>query len=156
MSAEPDHPAPAFRLPATGGQTLGPADYAGDILVLYFYPRDNTPGCIQEGEAFRDRYDDFRACGAHILGVSRDSLRRHEAFREKHGFMFHLASDADETACRSYDVLREKTLYGRRHIGIERSTFVIDPDSVIRHVWRAVKIAEHVDEVLAAVRALRA
>lgn len=154
MSVEVQDNAPDFKAAATGDKTLTLADFAGRTLVLYFYPRDNTPGCTQEGEAFRDQYDEFRASGAEIVGVSRDSLRKHENFRNKHGFPFDLISDADERMCKDYDVLKEKNMYGRTHIGIERSTFVIDGDGVVRNVWRGVKVADHADEVLSAVRAL--
>lgn len=154
MSAQINDPAPDFRAPATGDQTLRLSDFAGQTLVLYFYPRDNTPGCTQEGESFRDLYDRFVDAGAVIVGVSRDSLRKHENFRAKHDFPFHLISDADERLCQAYDVLKEKTLYGRTHIGIERSTFVIDGQGVIRQVWRGVKVADHAQDVLAAVQAL--
>lgn len=154
MSVDSQDKAPDFHAPATGDQQLRLADFAGRILVLYFYPRDNTPGCTQEGEAFRDLYPQFQQAGAEIVGVSRDSLRKHENFRAKYDFPFHLISDADEKLCVAYDVLKEKTLYGRKHIGIERSTFVIDGDGIIRNVWRGVKVADHAGEVLAAVRSL--
>lgn len=156
MTVETQAAAPDFRAPATGDKTLSLADFAGRTLVLYFYPRDNTPGCTQEGEAFRDAYDEFRAAGADIVGVSRDSLRKHENFRAKYDFPFDLISDADEKVCRAYDVLKEKNMYGRKHIGIERSTFVIDGDGVIRHAWRGVKVSAHAEEVLEAVRGLAA
>ncbi|MGN8160240.1 peroxiredoxin [Salinisphaera sp. RV14] len=152
----PEDKAPDFKAPATGDKTLSLADFAGRTLVLYFYPRDNTPGCTQEGEAFRDLYTAFQAAGAEIVGVSRDSLRKHENFRSKHGFPFELISDADESVCNAYGVLKEKNMYGRTHIGIERSTFVIDGTGVVRNVWRGVKVPDHADEVLAAVRALPA
>ena len=154
MSVDVNDPAPDFRAPATGDQSLSLSDFAGQTLVLYFYPRDNTPGCTQEGEAFRDHHDEFRAAGAQIVGVSRDSIRKHDNFRAKYDFPFHLISDADEKLCSAFDVLKEKNMYGRTHIGIERSTFVIDGKGVIRHAWRGVKVSEHVGEVLAAVRAL--
>jgi peroxiredoxin Q/BCP len=154
MTVDTAQRAPDFSAAATGDQTLRLTDFAGHILVLYFYPRDNTPGCTQEGEAFRDHYKDFTAAGAEIVGVSRDSLKKHENFRAKYDFPFALISDGDETLCRAYGVLKEKTMYGRKHIGIERSTFVIDGQGIIRHAWRGVKVAEHAEEVLAAVRAL--
>lgn len=153
-TVSPADKAPDFQAAATGDKTLSLADFAGQTLVLYFYPRDNTPGCTQEGEAFRDLYDQFRAAGADIVGVSRDSLRKHENFRSKYDFPFDLISDADESLCNAYGVLKEKNMYGRTHIGIERSTFVIDGTGVVRHVWRGVKVADHAEEVLAAVRAL--
>ena len=154
MTLQPKERAPAFSAPATGDKKLALSDFAGRTLVLYFYPRDNTPGCTQEGEAFRDLYDQFQAAGADIVGVSRDSLRKHENFRAKYDFPFDLISDADEKLCNAFGVLKEKNMYGRKHIGIERSTFVIDGGGVIRQVWRGVKVADHADEVLTAVRAL--
>lgn len=154
MTLEINDRAPDFSAPATDDKTLSLADFAGRTLVLYFYPRDNTPGCTQEGEAFRDLYPDFRSANADIVGVSRDSLRKHENFRAKYAFPFDLISDADESLCAAFDVLKEKNMYGRKHIGIERSTFVIDADGVIRHAWRGVKVADHAQEVLEAVRAL--
>jgi peroxiredoxin Q/BCP len=154
MTLQTQERAPDFVAPATGDQKLGLSDFAGRTLVLYFYPRDNTPGCTQEGEAFRDLYPAFRDAGAEIVGVSRDSLRKHENFRAKHDFPFDLISDADEKVCNAFGVLKEKNMYGRKHIGIERSTFVIDGEGVIRHAWRGVKVADHAEEVLAAVREL--
>lgn len=154
MSLDVNDAAPAFRAPATGDQSLSLTDFAGKTLVLYFYPRDNTPGCTQEGEAFRDLYAEFQAANAEIVGVSRDSIRKHDNFRAKYDFPFHLISDADEKLCNAFEVLKEKNMYGRTHVGIERSTFVIDDAGVIRHAWRGVKVSEHVNEVLAAVRAL--
>lgn len=154
MTAEINQPAPNFSAAATGDKTLSLADFAGKMLVLYFYPRDNTPGCTQEGEAFRDLHDAFQAAGAEIVGVSRDSLRKHENFRAKYDFPFALISDAEEKVCNAYGVLKEKNMYGRKHIGIERSTFVIDGDGVIRQVWRGVKVGDHAQAVLDTVREL--
>ena len=154
MTLQAQDRAPDFNAPATGDKKLALSDFTGRTLVLYFYPRDNTPGCTQEGEAFRDLYDAFRQANADIVGVSRDSLRKHDNFRAKYDFPFDLISDADEKLCKAFGVLKEKNMYGRKHIGIERSTFVIDGDGLIRHVWRGVKVADHADEVLAAVRAL--
>lgn len=151
MTATIDKPAPDFELPATGGDDVRLSDLRGKAVVLYFYPRDNTPGCTREGQDFRDRHEDFRTAGAEILGVSRDSIRKHENFKAKYGFPFPLLADADETACRAYGVLKEKKLYGKTHIGIERSTFLIDADGVLRREWRGVKVDGHADEVLAAV-----
>ena len=154
MALQIDESAPDFKAAATGEQTLSLADYAGQRLVLYFYPRDNTPGCTQEGEGFRDLYDAFVAENTAIVGVSRDSLRKHENFRAKHDFPFHLISDSDERLCEAYDVLKEKNMYGRTHVGIERSTLLIDDKRVVRNIWRGVKVADHAQEVLEAVRAL--
>ncbi len=143
-----------FELPATGGRTIRLADLKGSKVVLYFYPRDSTPGCTREGQDFRDRHAEFEAANTVILGVSRDSIRAHENFKAKQGFPFELLSDSEETLCRQFDVIREKNLYGRKHMGIVRSTFLIDAQGVLRHEWRKVKVPGHVEEVLEAVRAL--
>jgi peroxiredoxin Q/BCP len=147
-------PAPDFDLPATGDRTLRLSDLRGRHVVVYFYPRDNTPGCTTEGRDFRDRTAEFLAANTRILGISRDSLKSHEKFRDKHGFTFDLVSDPDETACNAFDVIREKNMYGRKVRGIERSTFLIDSRGVLRHEWRGVRVPGHVDEVLAAVQQL--
>lgn len=152
MSATVDRPAPDFELPATGGENVRLHDLRGETVVLYFYPRDNTPGCTQEGQDFRDLYADFRAAGARILGVSRDSLRKHENFKAKHDFPFDLLADEDGTVCEAYGVLKEKKMYGKTHVGIERSTFLIDPEGVLRREWRGVKVKGHAEAVLAAIR----
>ena len=152
MTATVDRPAPDFELPATGGETVRLSDLRGETVVLYFYPRDNTPGCTQEGQDFRDLHADFRAAGARILGVSRDSLRKHENFKAKHDFPFELLADEDGTACEAYGVLKEKMMYGKTHVGIERSTFLIDPEGVLRRVWRGGKVKGHAEAVLATVR----
>lgn len=154
MTTETNNQAPQFSAPATGGQTLSLADFAGQTLVLYFYPRDDTPGCTQEGEAFRDRYADFRGAGAEVVGVSRDSLKKHENFKAKYDFPFDLIADTDETLCNAYGVLKEKNMYGKKHIGIERSTFLIDGDGVVRRLWRGVKVPGHAEEVLDSIRDL--
>lgn len=143
-----------FTLPATGDQDLSLADFNNRHLVLYFYPRDNTPGCTREGQDFRDAYAAFQSAGAEILGVSRDSLKAHENFKAKQRFPFELLSDAEEKLCRQFDVIKEKNMYGRKVMGIERSTFLIDKNGVLRQVWRKVRVPGHVDEVLEAVRAL--
>ena len=155
MTIDVNDKAPAFTAAASGERTLSLADFAGQTLVLYFYPRDNTPGCTQEGEAFRDLHADFRAAGAAIVGVSRDSVKKHENFRAKYAFPFDLIADSDETLCNAYGVLKEKSMYGKKHIGIERSTFVIDGDGIIRHIWRGVKVPGHVEQVLIAVHELQ-
>ncbi|MDT0635431.1 peroxiredoxin [Spectribacter hydrogenoxidans] len=151
MSELLDRPAPDITLPATGDQSLSLADLRGQVVVLYFYPRDNTPGCTREGEAFRDRYEQFRQAGAEVLGVSRDTVQKHENFRAKYDFPFHLLADTEETACRAFGVLREKMMYGRKSIGIERSTFLIDDQGVVRREWRGVSVKGHADEVLQAI-----
>ncbi len=147
-------PAPDFTLPATGGQEITLSGLRGRNVVLYFYPRDNTPGCTREGQAFRDHHAEFERLDTVILGISRDSVRTHENFRAKHQFPFQLLSDSDETVCNLYGVIKEKNMYGRKVMGIERSTFLIDREGVLRREWRKVKVAGHVEEVLEAVRAL--
>ncbi len=143
-----------FSLPATGDQTLSLEDFKGKHLVLYFYPKDNTSGCAKEGEGFRDAYADFQAAGADVLGVSRDSIKSHENFKAKYGFPFELLSDADEALCGQFDVIHEKSMYGRKFMGLVRSTFLIDKDGILRQEWRKVRVPGHVDAVLEAVRGL--
>jgi len=138
----------AFSLPATGDQTLSLADFAGKNLVIYFYPKDNTPGCIKEGQAFRDLYPEFEKLNTAILGVSRDSVRVHENFKAKQAFPFDLLSDKEEELCKQFDVIKLKKSYGREYMGIERSTFLIDSTGRLQHEWRKVKVAGHADEVL--------
>lgn len=146
--------APRFDLPATGGRRIALTDLHGHPVVLYFYPKDSTPGCTQEGQDFQALAGEFAALGAVVIGVSRDSVASHDRFRTKQGFTFDLLSDADETACRAYDVIREKNMYGRTVLGIERSTFLIDAAGVLRAAWRKVKVKDHASTVLAAVKAL--
>ncbi len=146
--------APDFVLPATGGREMRLSDLRGRHVVLYFYPKDSTPGCTTEGQDFRDHADAFAAANTIVLGVSRDSIKSHERFREKQGFNFDLISDPDEQACSAYGVIKEKNLYGKRIRGIERSTFLIDAEGRLRQAWRKVKVRGHVDEVLQAARAL--
>ncbi len=138
----------AFSLPATGDQTLSLADFAGKNLIIYFYPKDNTPGCIKEGQAFRDLYPEFEKLNTAILGVSRDSVRVHENFKAKQAFPFELLSDKEEQLCKQFDVIKLKKNYGREYMGIERSTFLIDGEGKLRHEWRKVKVAGHANEVL--------
>jgi peroxiredoxin Q/BCP len=145
--------ADAIEIPSTGG-TFRLADHRGHPLVLYFYPRDNTPGCTTESAAFRDLYPKFRKAGAALVGVSRDSLKSHESFKAKLELPFDLASDADEALCRAFDVIRKKNMYGREVMGVERSTFVFDADGKLAREWRGVKVAGHADEVLAFVKSL--
>ncbi len=145
---------PAFRAPATGDKTVALKDLKGSNVVLYFYPKDNTPGCTTEGEDFRDAYQKFRRQNTVVLGVSRDSLASHEKFKAKHKFPFDLLSDEDETLCRMFDVIKLKNMYGKKVRGIERSTFLIDGDGRLVREWRKVKVPGHVEEVLEAVKAL--
>ncbi|MCF6338465.1 MAG: thioredoxin-dependent thiol peroxidase [Gammaproteobacteria bacterium] len=145
---------PAFELPATGEQTLKLADFKGKKLVIYFYPKDSTPGCTTEGQDFRDNYTKFKRANTVVLGVSRDSIKSHENFKTKQAFPFDLLSDKEETLCTLFDVIKEKNMYGKKVMGIERSTFLLDEKGVLRQEWRKVKVADHVDEVLTAVKAL--
>jgi peroxiredoxin Q/BCP len=141
-------PVKDFSLPATGGGTFRLSEHRGKKLVLYFYPKDNTPGCTVEGSDFRDRYKDFRKAGAEVLGVSRDSLKSHEGFKAKMKFPFELLSDADEELCTQFGVIKMKNMYGKKVRGIERSTFVIDGEGRLAREWRGVKVPGHVEEVL--------
>jgi peroxiredoxin Q/BCP len=143
-----------FKAASTAGEEFNLADAKGKSLVLYFYPKDMTSGCSVESREYRDLADKFRRAGAIVLGVSRDSLKSHDKFRDKESLPFHLLSDPDEKLCQLFDVIREKSLYGRKYMGIERSTFLIDGQGVLRHEWRKVKVAGHAQEVLDAVRAL--
>jgi peroxiredoxin Q/BCP len=135
------------------GATASLADYAGKWLVLYFYPKDSTPGCTTEGLDFNTLLPKFRKLGAEILGVSRDSLKSHRNFCDKQGFRFDLVSDADEKLCKAFGVIKPKKLYGREYIGIERSTFLLDPKGVVREAWRPVKVPGHAQAVLDALKA---
>jgi len=142
-----------FTLPATGDQNLSLSDFNGRNLVIYFYPKDNTPGCTREGQDFRDFYTQFESANTDILGVSRDSVRIHENFRNKHKFPFHLLSDSEELLCKQFDVIHEKKLYGRTYMGIERSTFLIDPKGVLQQEWRKIRVPGHAQAVLDALTA---
>lgn len=134
------------------GETRRFADYAGKWLVLYFYPKDSTPGCTKESVAFSELLPQFKRAGAAILGASRDSQRSHANFTEKQGLKFDLISDTDEAVCQAFGVIQEKTLYGRKYMGIVRSTFLIDPDGVIRETWQPVKVPGHAEAVLDALK----
>ena len=143
---------PDFTAESTGGP-FRLKDHGG-VLVLYFYPKDNTPGCTTEGAAFRDAYPAYRKAGATVVGVSRDSLKSHEGFKGKLGLPYELASDPDEALCEQFGVMKLKTMYGRQVRGIERSTFVIDTAGKLAHEWRGVKVPGHVAEVLEVVRSI--
>ena len=145
---------PDFELPATGEKTIRLSDLKGKNVVIYFYPKDSTPGCTLEGRDFRNNIEAFTERNTVILGVSRDSIKSHEKFKSKQSFPFDLLSDADEELCALFDVIKEKNMYGRKVMGIERSTFVIDETGKLRNEWRKVKIKGHVNEVLEAVRSL--
>jgi len=154
MSVTVGKKVPAFSLPATSEQTISSKDLAGQAYVLYFYPRDNTPGCTTEGENFRDHYEKFKRRKVRVFGVSRENLRSNERFRAKYGFPFELLADEDEKLCTVFDVIRQKNMYGKQVRGIERSTFLVDADGKLRREWRKVKIDGHVEEVLEALREL--
>ncbi len=143
-----------FEAPATGEKTIRLSDLKGGPVVLYFYPKDSTPGCTQEGQDFRDNHAEFERAGATILGVSRDSVKSHENFKAKQEFPFDLIADQDESLCRQFDVIREKNMYGKKVMGVERSTFLIDSEGRLAREWRKVKVPGHVDEVLEAVKSL--
>ena len=144
---------PDFKLPSTNGD-FRLEEHKGDRIVLYFYPKDSTPGCTLEGQDFRDQHQKFRRRKTRVFGISRDSLKSHENFKAKQKFPFELLSDPDEKVCKLFDVMKEKNMYGRKVIGIERSTFLIDGQGILRQEWRKVKVKGHVDEVLEALKQL--
>ena len=145
---------PDFELPATGEKTIRLSDLKGKNVVIYFYPKDSTPGCTLEGQDFRDNIEAFSGHNTVILGVSRDSIKSHEKFKANQAFPFDLVSDQDELLCKLFDVIKEKNMYGKKVMGIERSTFLIDESGKLRNEWRKVKVKGHVNEVLDAVKAL--
>ena len=145
--------APPFTLEGTNG-TWALANALGQAVVVYFYPRDNTSGCAQEGSDFSALYPQFKKAGALLFGVSPDSLASHEKFKSKMSFVFDLLSDPDQKVCKIYDVIQEKSMYGRKYMGVERTTFLIDDKGVLRQQWRKVKVKGHAEAVLAAVKAL--
>ncbi len=143
---------PNFKLPATGNQIIKLSDLKGKKVVLYFYPKDSTPGCTREGQDFRDNIRKFRARKTIVLGVSRDSIKSHEKFKEKQCFPFELLSDTDEKLCLQFNVIKEKNMYGKKVMGIERSTFLINEKGILQAEWRKVKVDGHVNEVLNAIK----
>ncbi len=147
-------PVPDIEVQATDNQTFKLSDLKGKFAVLYFYPKDNTPGCTTEGQDFRDQYEQFRKLKTEILGVSRDSVKSHEGFKAKHCFPFELISDADEKLCKLFGVIKEKNMYGRKVLGIERSTFILDKRGVLRKEFRGVKVDGHVADVLSELKRL--
>jgi len=153
-NASLDRKVPAFALPASGGKKWKLADAAGKNLVVYFYPKDNTSGCTKEGEAFRDLYAKFRKAGTEIVGVSPDSVASHDKFIAKYDFPFALLADEEKAVCQLFGVWKEKSMYGRKYMGVERSTFLLDAKGVLRREWRKVKVPGHAAEVLAAVAEL--
>jgi peroxiredoxin Q/BCP len=145
---------PDFSLAATGGESWRLKDAAGKKLVIYFYPKDMTAGCTRESQDFRDLAGAFRKADTQIVGISRDSVTSHQKFTEKEKLPFPLLSDSDEKVCKLFDVIQEKSLYGRKYLGIERSTFLLDSKGVLRHEWRKVKVPGHAEEVLEAAKSL--
>ncbi len=145
---------PSITLAATGGSQITLNEIKASSVIIYFYPKDSTPGCTTEGQDFRDHFNDFKRLGATILGVSRDSIKSHENFKAKQNFPFELLSDADETLCKAFDVIKEKNMYGRQYMGIERSTFLFNNKGKLVKEWRKVRVKGHVDEVLQAVNDL--
>lgn len=145
---------PDFSGDCTSNKTLSFDDFKGKNLVIYFYPKDSTPGCTTEGQNFRDNYKEFQKYNTEILGVSRDSVKSHENFKQKQSFPFELLSDPDEKMCKSFDVMKLKSMYGKEYIGVDRSTFLISSDGKVAREWRSVKVKGHVAEVLEAVKLL--
>ncbi|WP_426416558.1 peroxiredoxin [Aestuariirhabdus sp. LZHN29] len=154
MSVSIATPIPDFNAQATSDRCISLSGLRGSQVVLYFYPRDSTPGCTTEGQDFRDLHSQFGEANTLIIGISRDSLRAHENFKAKQSFPFELISDSDEALCTAFDVIKMKNMYGKQVRGIERSTFLIDSEGVLRHEWRKVKVKGHAAEVLAAATAL--
>lgn len=154
MAVAVDQPVPDFQAAATSGQTVSLSALKGRQVVIYFYPKDNTPGCTTQGQDFRDHIAQFESANTVVFGVSRDSLKTHENFRAKQSFSFELISDKDETLCQLFDVIKLKKLYGKEYMGVDRSTFLIDKEGVLRHEWRGVKVPGHVADVLAKAQAL--
>ncbi|HSR70946.1 MAG TPA: thioredoxin-dependent thiol peroxidase [Kiloniellales bacterium] len=154
VKATPGKQAPDFTLPTDGGGTVRLEDLRGRKVVLYFYPKDDTPGCTKEACGFRDSLPDFSKLGAEVIGISKDSVARHDRFKAKYELPFTLASDEDGKVCEAYGTWIEKSMYGRKYMGIDRATFLIDETGVLRREWRKVKVPGHVEEVLAAAREL--
>ena len=152
MAVVVNKPIPEFESMATGGIKVSNQTHLGQTVVLYFYPKDNTPGCTTEGIDFNALYPKFRKLKAEVLGLSRDSVKSHQNFCAKHGFAFDLISDADEAVCRAFGVIKEKNMYGKKVMGIERSTFLIDPEGRVAESWRGVKVAGHAEAVLEALK----
>lgn len=154
MAVELDKPVADFQVQATSDQAVSLSALKGQQVVIYFYPKDSTPGCTTEGQGFRDAYADFKAANTVVFGVSRDSLKSHENFKAKQEFLFELISDKDESLCQLFDVIKLKKLYGKEYLGVDRSTFLIDKNGVLRKEWRGVKVPGHVAEVLEQAQAL--
>ncbi|MCD5972455.1 peroxiredoxin [Pseudomonas syringae] len=154
MAVAVDQPVSDFQVQATSGQAVSLSELKGKQVVIYFYPKDSTPGCTTQGQNFRDQHEQFQAANTLVFGVSRDSLKSHENFKAKQSFPFELISDKDEALCQLFDVIKLKKLYGKEYLGVDRSTFLIDKDGVLRHEWRGVKVPGHVEAVLEKAQAL--
>lgn len=154
MAVALNEPVDDFQAQATGGQTVQLSELKGRQVVVYFYPKDSTPGCTTQGQDFRDLHEQFKAAGTEVFGVSRDGLKSHDNFKAKQGFTFELISDKEEALCQLFDVIKLKKLYGKEYLGVDRSTFLIDRDGVLRQEWRGVKVPGHVQAVLEAAQAL--
>lgn len=154
MAVELDKPVADFQVQATSEQAVSLSALKGQQVVIYFYPKDSTPGCTTQGQGFRDHHADFKAANTVVFGVSRDSLKSHENFKAKQQFPFELISDKDESLCQLFDVIKLKKLYGKEYLGVDRSTFLIDQHGVLRKEWRGVKVPGHVVAVLEAAQAL--
>lgn len=155
MAIVVNKPIPEFEAPATGGLKVTHHSHQGHIVVLYFYPKDNTPGCTTEAMQFRDKYKEFSKAGAVVFGVSRDNMKSHDDFKSKLELPFELIADTEEKMCHMFGVVKNKIMYGKKVKGIERSTFLVDGTGVLRTEWRGIKVAGHVEEVLKAVKALK-
>ena len=154
MAVVVDQPVADFQAQATNGQTVSLSELKGRQVVIYFYPKDSTPGCTTQGQGFRDLHEQFAAADTQVFGVSRDGLKSHENFKAKQGFTFELISDKDEALCQLFEVIKLKKLYGKEYLGVDRSTFLIDRQGVLRQEWRGVKVPGHVQAVLEAAQAL--
>jgi peroxiredoxin Q/BCP len=154
MAVAIDQPVTDFQAQATSGQAFSLSGLKGRQVVIYFYPKDSTPGCTTQGQGFRDLHGDFEAANTVVFGISRDSLKSHENFKAKQAFPFELISDKDEAVCQLFDVIKLKKLYGKEYLGVDRSTFLIDKEGVLRQEWRGVKVPGHVQAVLEAAQAL--
>ena len=155
MAVVVNKPLPEFEAVATGNESLSNQSLIGQTVVLYFYPKDNTPGCTTEAMEFRDKYKDFVKAGATVYGVSRDNMKSHDDFKEKLELPFELIADKEEKMCHMFGVVKNKIMYGKKVKGIERSTFLVGTDGILKQEWRGLKVAGHVEEVLKAVKALK-
>ena len=155
MAVVVNKPLPEFEAVATGNESLSNQSLIGQTVVLYFYPKDNTPGCTTEAMEFRDKYKDFVKAGATVYGVSRDNMKSHDDFKEKQELPFELIADTEEKMCHMFGVVKNKIMYGKKVKGIERSTFLVGTDGILKQEWRGLKVAGHVEEVLKAVKALK-